>query len=395
MNTHDINGVAYYLFTDLKASKHPSTQKCSQSHQKYILHNRLKINDDYIYARLVNNTWIVSNGKSKSLDKLFISATWINSENLIPDIIPITPCIDHKGNAWSIEIRGERTPEGCFFSAEDLEKIYAYNTSRYVKDRDYVIFATKIFLTLDGLLLSLSKAKRRVSAMIFKWLSQIFFEGTIEIPRSANKTYEATKTSLQCLSGPVPAIYLIRLGTVQACKEAFNIPDSHAMGDGVYKVGKAGDVLERLQQHSRGYRRTILVEACYVVDYIALSEAELAALDYFGNQGMRLDSATDKEIVIFPDKKLTPVKKALKTRMARFVPAKENSAWIIDNLRQELAMTKKDCRRKTSKLKNELNLVKLQHQTDMEKMTLTMEAMQMKYEYELANKRLINHLPEA
>lgn len=385
MEKYVIENINYYLFDDIKQSNHLSTFRCKRSHQTYIEKNKIIEGKDFVYARKDLNEWKINlNGpRSKILDKLFIKELWIQEfgkpkksrENVssVPDVIGTNEddwCVDDEGNVYPIEIRGERTPKGCYFRAQDLgvalginryTEAIKHNNSAYVENSDYVIFSIKrsagaktkpkkeIFLTLDGLIVGISLSrKKKAGAYLFKWISRIFFYGLIGTPEQktkaiskiVGKSYEDIKKNLNFLTGPVAAIYLIRLSTVGHCRETFGIPESFSDQDIVFKAGKASDLIERLSRHNRGFRdrkiTTIYIEASYIVDYISLSDAETAAFEYFGNKGMRLLNKSDKEIVIFPSNKLSNVKKALKRRMERFLPSKDNSTWVTENLRKEL-----------------------------------------------------------
>lgn len=386
MEVIEINTKKYYTFEKIKEIKHASTVKCTQTHQKYIDKNNLVANQDYIYARLIENKWIETTNKtrSKKEDKLFITKEWIDSFDTIKDPVRIAPkiinlsdiewCKDRDGNIFQIEIRGERTPKGAYFKASDLSTPFgvdrysetiAHANSGYIKGEDYVIFQVtrpngtvtntknEIFLTMNGLIVGITRARKNsAGAYLFKWIVNVFFCGLIGTPEQKNKVVtkilgkscDEMKKNLSCLTGPVAAIYLIRLGNVSDCKDIFSIKD-HPDSSGVYKAGKASDIIERLQQHARGYQERrvtdILIQACFVVDYVLLSEAETSVLEYFGNKNMRLRGGNDKEIVIFPDKKLSQIKKDLKQRMERFVPNKSNGTWIIDKLKKKVSKMKK------------------------------------------------------
>lgn len=392
-----IKNKQYCAYEDLKKSNHLSTVRCTQTQQKYIDKNGLIADQDYIYVRLVDGKLIdmTDQTRSKKYDKLYVAKEWIEcfdnpdkKRNVTeaPPIVDISDaewCKDNTGKVYEIEIRGERTIKGSYFRALDVGSAFGidrYNEtisrkdSGYVEGEDYVFFEVsrpngttkrikrEVFLTMNGLIVGVTRARKNsAGAYLFKWIVNVFFNGLLGTPEQKDKavkkilgkSYTDVKQNLNCVTGPIAAIYLIRLGTVEECREAFNIT-GHKSSHGVYKAGKAGDFIERLQQHVRGYNKreisNILVHTVHTVDYALLPEAEESVFEYFGNKNMRLESSIDKEIVIIPDEKLSKVKSALRKRLDRYVPAKNNTTWVIESLRKDI---------ENQKIKQELEVTKV------------------------------------
>lgn len=144
-------------------------------------------NTNYIYARLKENEWIVSDGKSVKLDKVFFSELFIksipelNNEKITdgieqaPDIIILEDdqkIKDDDGNIIEIETRGEKTVDKLYFKVKDVME--GFNMARldegiidkrringYKEGEHYVFFncqnentkpKKELFLTYHGLM---------------------------------------------------------------------------------------------------------------------------------------------------------------------------------------------------------------------------------------------------
>jgi len=113
---------------------------------------------EYIYAKLVDDKWMISNGKSYKFDKVLIRTKWIDEyvnnqneessesdeepgeesdeesdeESPIAKLMPLPGLIqlkksekmrDNDGNILEIEVRGTREHNNCFLELEVLQKV--------------------------------------------------------------------------------------------------------------------------------------------------------------------------------------------------------------------------------------------------------------------------------
>ena len=145
-------------------------------------------NADYIYARLKDNEWIITDGKSVKYDKVFFSELFIKTiselnnknEKIIdengvmeaPNIIILEDnqkFRDANGDIIEIETRGERLVNNVYFRVKDvmrgfdmenLQNTIIDKKTKYNKDTDYKFFncqrknkiKKELFLTYVGIL---------------------------------------------------------------------------------------------------------------------------------------------------------------------------------------------------------------------------------------------------
>jgi len=92
MKSYYINKKNYYLADDLMINRPSFFKGCKTS--RSIINRNVIPDNKYTFARLIDNQWIKSDGKSKKFDKLFISMKWFNDthgndkEDLIEDAPP-------------------------------------------------------------------------------------------------------------------------------------------------------------------------------------------------------------------------------------------------------------------------------------------------------------------
>jgi hypothetical protein len=129
-----INKQEYILSDDL-FNKAPVYCKLCRSARELIRKKKLT---EYIFCKLINDKWVVSDGKSYKFDKVFFKKTFIdtipeiNEDKIIidDDKIELAPNIIHlddtekfrddKGETLDIETRGERKVDGIYFKVKDV-----------------------------------------------------------------------------------------------------------------------------------------------------------------------------------------------------------------------------------------------------------------------------------
>jgi hypothetical protein len=131
-----INKTNYYKVDDI-ITEYSDFNKGCKTIAKIIDRHKIP-EDDYIYAKLIKNKWIETDGMSKKFDKLFVTEDWFdenfgeeeleeikdNTEDA-PPIIKLKEnekFFDNDGNIVEIEVRGERDIEKCYFKLEDISK---------------------------------------------------------------------------------------------------------------------------------------------------------------------------------------------------------------------------------------------------------------------------------
>ena len=134
MNTIIINKKEY-ISTDELFEKAPVYCKASRTGRDLLKKKKIT---DYIFAKLIDNKWIISDGKSNKFDKVFFKKTFVdtipeinqekeiiddNNVALAPDIINLDDnekFKDENNNIIEIETRGSRQVDGIYFKVKDV-----------------------------------------------------------------------------------------------------------------------------------------------------------------------------------------------------------------------------------------------------------------------------------
>ena len=124
-----------YILSDNLFNKAPVYCKLCRSARELIKKKKLT---EYIFCKLINDKWVVSDGKSYKFDKVFFKKTFIdtipeiNEDKIIidDDKIELAPNIIHLdesqkfrddiGEIIDIETRGERKVDGIYFKVKDI-----------------------------------------------------------------------------------------------------------------------------------------------------------------------------------------------------------------------------------------------------------------------------------
>ena len=134
MTTATINAQQYILSDDLFVNAPIYCQGCRSGRELV----RKKNIVDWVFAKLVDGAWVVSDGKSRKCDKVFVKKTFydtvpeiandrviVNDDNvqIAPDIIVLEDgekFHDEHGNVVEIETRGSRKVDGVYFKVKDV-----------------------------------------------------------------------------------------------------------------------------------------------------------------------------------------------------------------------------------------------------------------------------------
>ena len=177
--------------------------------------NKKKKITEFIYAKLINKKWTVSDGKSNKFDKVFYKKSFIdtipemnqikeqviiddNNIQLAPEIIQLTDqekFKDENNNILDIETRGERKVDNIYFKIKDvmigfkldnLDKNIHDKKSYFKENEHYIYFNCKkisnnrtkvkkeLYLTYNGfqrvIFLSKNKCTKNNLYILKKWL---------------------------------------------------------------------------------------------------------------------------------------------------------------------------------------------------------------------------------
>jgi len=247
---------------------------------------------------------------------------------------------DEEGNVLQIEMRGEKTQDGLFFKALDLDKLNisskpTYDTftrkdSDYVYDEHYVFFeealsynstpnwctvVTKsaevtpkkvLYLTYFGLVKYFICSRSPKANPFQKWaISTLFTHQFGNISRSS--------------VNQISCVYLYTIGCVgDIRKYCLNNNDDMALDgyaddDILYKFGYTKDLDSREKDHHKTYGIMTNSDACGVemytsVDKALVSKAETTLKNFFEISGMKVDDKKRVELVVIPKSKMKHVR---------------------------------------------------------------------------------------
>ena len=318
----------------------------------------------FIYARLIDNAWIVNEGMSVKYDKVLIRKAYlekreeytneINNKNVCddkgtekaPNIIILNDeekFKDDDGNVLEIETRGVRDRKGIYFKVKDvsealnikhLQTLIIDKNSSYTNNTDYKYFVCckkinncsttnkkkvvdvdkELFLTYIGILRVLFVSRNNKTSHFINWMADTLFTaqlGTTEQKQelfskllgvSANAVKEVFKTS----ATTIPCVYLFTLNTVKELRQNMDIDNKYNDDMIVCKYGFTADLPRRTGEHMKTYGciKNVDLKMKYYsyVDPMYISEAESDIRDFFTALEICFEYKTYNELVIIkPD----------------------------------------------------------------------------------------------
>lgn len=310
----------YYYCEDIY-NVYPTFNPGNQAPNKVLKRHKL-LKAHYTYARMVDGEWVHADGRSKKVDRLFISRRWFdanfakNITNVIPKAPPIIDLENHEkfydndDNPIEIEVRGEREVGKCFFKVEDVaigfdlpdlhRTIINKNTS-YNENEHYKYFIVryffhsvekkpikKLFLTYNGILKVLYSSRGKNTGKFKTWACHTLFTAHLGLPeqktRLANKLLSVNADSLinvlKSVPDPVSTIYFFILGSVETLRNKYNIPNEVDGKKILGKYGRSEDLIRRTKEHKKKYGTSIQILVFNIIDPTFVSKAE-NALDLF------------------------------------------------------------------------------------------------------------------
>ena len=321
----------------------------------------------YIFARLKEDKWLVTDGKSVKYDKVFFKKTFIysipelkndnnkktitddNSIQKAPEIINLNDSEkfkDENGNIIDIETRGERSVDKIYFRVKDvmngfqMDRLDDVITDKRVKDGHtkgihYELFICKksdepvknkiskpeLFLTYEGLLRVLFVSRSPKVKPFIKWATETLFTaqlGTIEQKQELVSTILGTnakviKEVFNADRNTLPCVYLFTLNTVGNLRESMNIDPKYSDDSIVAKYGFTKDLARRTGEHINKYNKingvNLKLKYYSYVDPQYMSNAETDIKDYMIGFETKIDFEKEDELVIIPIKLLKMVER--------------------------------------------------------------------------------------
>jgi hypothetical protein len=361
MLTHFIKNKNYYIASELTKSD-PVFFKKSLKRVREIINNHKIPKASYLYCnRRSGDRWTPIEGKYPAAkDKLFISETWcgkhvptlMEDQNVamtLYDSRPLPPlcevsdeelfCMD--GYYYDVEVRGERTIKGCYFSAMDIAYILDMGeiksslcNSSYIEGIDYIKFmdnslsttqkmVTKYFFTYQGLLKYIfrSRSKSSYADLFIQWATETLF--TLHIGTTEQKTelinnyigtdFKLFKQVMLCHPGKISCVYLISLGSVKDLKETFSIEDERDANI-VCKYGRTNNIDRRMTELSNEYKKknskvSLSVVTFSFIDDVYASEAEAELARIFSDGYNKLTDIKENELVCMNKRQISNTSK--------------------------------------------------------------------------------------
>ena len=116
MNVHTINGADYYRLDDIIASYPNFNNGCHSGVDVLKKYNFDAKSYDYIYDRSLNNIWVVTNGKSRNFDKIFLDK-YLFDEMFCDDTIK-----DYTENTTSL--KSYLIEKNNYYKLDDITTMY-------------------------------------------------------------------------------------------------------------------------------------------------------------------------------------------------------------------------------------------------------------------------------
>lgn len=310
----------------------------------------------YIYARLKEDEWLITDGKSVRFDKVFFKKSFVNS---IPELkkdlnevikdnngVEKAPKIiylddlqklkDTNDNIIEIETRGERSIDKIYFRVKDvsfgfqmdnLQNILIKSNTNYSEETDYKYFncvkgdivKKELFLTYQGMLRVLFISRNGKTTSFIKWATDTLF--TIQLGTSEQKnklvsqikgvSYENIQELFSINARSLPCVYLTAFNTVGKLKEIMNIDTILPDDSVVYKFGLTKSFETRKNGHKSEYKKLdkfIDMKLVYYtyVDPLFISEAENEIKNLLSDY--KFEYENHDEIVIIPNNMLKIIK---------------------------------------------------------------------------------------
>jgi len=352
-----------YILGDYILANAPIYAKSCRSSRDIIRNKKIEASI-FKYARKINETWILTDGKSVKFDKVIIKEEFIktipelNNQNEIinddhgiekaPGIIHLNDdekFKDIEGNILEIETRGEREYNKIYFKVKDVaEKFNMSNLYKNITDKDtlyninkdYIYFNCKIshtpvnnsskttikkelFLTYEGMLRVLFVSRNNKTTYFIKWATETLFTrqmGTIEqknklVSHIKGVSYETIQELFSINARTLPCVYLTGFNTVKELRNIMNIDSKYPDDSVVYKFGLTKSFESRKNGHKAEYKKLenfIDMKLVYFtyIDVLYISQAESEIKNLLSEYKLEWDNRD--ELVIIPNNLLKIIK---------------------------------------------------------------------------------------
>ena len=380
--------------------------------------------DNFIFARKnkKSNEWIISDGKSPKVDKVFIVETYIqeipelNSNNITADSeqkivddrgIEKAPYIiylkdsekfkDETGNSLDIETRGIRKCNGIYFRVKDIEKCFEMESlqhniirtiASYVENIDYKYFICEkrtncpnstnkeLFLTYQGMLRCLMVSRNKKTSHFISWATESLF--TIQMGTEEQKnqlvanikgvSYESIQEIFSVSSTDLPCIYLTHLNNVKTLREEMKLDESYDDNDIVFKFGLTKSFEKRKYGHKSEFKKInhlIDMKICCFswIDPLYISQAETELKNILNDYKITYDK--NDELIVLSSNTLRLVKTLYENISKKFSGHTYELNEKIKQLENEKELLRKENEKELLKKENEYELLKRENEKEL------------------------------
>jgi hypothetical protein len=370
----------------------------------------------YVYARKDDDEWIVSDGKSRKVDKVLISKKY--AKKYIPEFsdvakyeIEMAPPIlvlrnkekfkDHNDNIIDIEVRGERDVNNCFFKVKDIAEgfniKYLYDVvidksrNGYEPDIHYKYFnvddsgnarknAIKktLFLTFQGLLRAMFVSKSKSAEDLALWATKTLF--TVQLGTKVARQELASnlldvspamiKNVFKKSTSTLPCIYLIELGSLNdsVLRKSFKVDEDDYLEKKI-KVGKFGltdDLVRRTGEHKNTYGSMNGVNMKLImfqfIDPLYLSEAETSLKSFMRILDIKFEYKNHKELIAYTKSELESIQKQFRMIGNNYKGQITELININKELEHKYQIKLAEERHKNELLQKDIEILKIKHQ---------------------------------
>jgi len=339
-----------YINCDDVFKKAPIYCKDSRNGRELIKNKKIK---DFIYARLKENKWTITDGKSYKYDKILFKKSFIDTikeitepiitddkYDTVPDDIHLDnneKFKDDEGNILEIETVGERKVNNIYFKVKDvisgfnmdrLNDIIIDKNTTYNENIDYKFFYLKnnnnfgnkqikkkeLYLKYKGLLRVLFVSRNGKTDKFIKWATETLF--TVQLGEQEDKDKLASnllgvnaktiKDVFKTNSSKTPVVYLYLIGNANELLKNNNYDKT----DILCKYGCTDDLERRCSEHDKKFSKefnTKIELLCFsIIESKYIFEAETNITQYFKSNVIEYKNS--KELIVINKKDITQIK---------------------------------------------------------------------------------------
>ena len=373
MQVYTLDNHRYYIYDDINKNYPMLTRGCSS---KKIFIERNNIPDScWQYARRVKGEWITTDGKSKTVDKLFVWKKHMDRNMIIHeeklDPLPDDIILDGDqaftgpdGEALDVRMVGTRTTTGIYFRMRDVANAFKMKNlcnvvmhsgkDGYKKNIHYRTFIglnnkCVTYLTYSGLLKILFTTRtldaQPYAEAIINQLGRFHFgmnnckltiaESLLGLNSEIVKPgYGAKNTS---------CIYLIEIGSVKNLRSSMNIENCHSDSSSVYKWGKTSNLRNRTKSHTKIYSKfrgaSLKIIHYILIDEYFLTNFENRVKNMLKKKKYYYAYPHHKELAIIPSDELDNVIQSYEIISKKYARIKKN--YLISQTEMELIRLEK------------------------------------------------------